>query len=300
MRRSSPLALAVVTALLTLAACSTSGSDAGDDAGTAGTPTTAAAPAETTTSTTAAELPDDPDQAVADAVDTTLENPAFSVQSEANLDVEERTVVLSTEGSLDYDARIADVRIAIDGGEGQQGDVRLLADGEHVWVAPRGDVGVTMADGKEWAEGEADRLSSSDFEPVDLVGVIVALRAADGTELGGTEEIDGVEAQEYTTTVTYEDAVDAAGSDADAFQSSLSLTADEPVDLDIHVWIGPDGIIRRFELTIDAPAGVPLGGDYTVELSDVGDEIEPPDAPDADTVLQGPEAEDVLDQLLAT
>ncbi|QXC61802.1 hypothetical protein KSP35_02895 [Aquihabitans sp. G128] len=300
MRR--PVAVVALAALLSVTACSTSGggSDAGGDGGKT---TTTADDGKTTTtegdtSTTIAP-DDDPDQAVADAVNATLDNPRFSVQSEANLTVGAQKFQLTTDGSIDYEGLVADAEITIDGGKGQQGQLKLLADGEKLWINAEGDVGVTIPDGKSWVEGDADLLTSSDnFAPVDLIGVIVALRGADGTKAEGTKEIDGVETQQYSTTLTYDEAVEGAGADAEAFKSALSLTSEKPVDLNIDVWVGDDGIIRTFQLEVDAPSGVPLGGDYTVELTDVGDDVEVPDAPEASKVLTGAKADALLDKLM--
>ncbi|CAN5467472.1 hypothetical protein BH10ACT1_BH10ACT1_14770 [soil metagenome] len=299
MRR--PAAVLALAALLSVTACSTGGggSDGSDDPRST---TTEAGGGETTTSTTTDQPSDgDADQAVIDSVDATLENPAFSVKSEANLNVGVQTFQLTTDGSIDYDALIADAEITIDGGKGQQGGIKILSDGSKLWINATGDTGVTLPAGKSWVEGSSDLLSSSDnFAPVDLIGVIVALRGAKDTEVGDTKDIDGVETQEYSTTLTYDEAVAAAGEDAAAFKSALSLTSEDPVDLDIDVWIGDDGIIRRFELEVDAPSGVPLGGDYTVELGSIGDEIDAPDAPPAAQVLTGPEADKILDQLISS
>ena len=299
MRR--PAAVLALAALMSVAtACSTSGG--GSDAG--GTTTTRSGGTTTTTANdptpTTTDPSGDPDQALADAVNATLDNPAFTVKSEANLTVGAQKFQLTTDGSIDYDALVSDADIAIDGGAGKQGELSILADGERLWIKAEGDTGVTIPDGKTWVQGKADLLKTSDnFAPVDLIGVIVALRGSDGAKAGDTEEIDGVETREYDTSIDYDDAVKAAGADEAAFKSALSLTSDEPVGLDIEVWIGDDGIIRRFRLEVDASGGVPLGGDYAIDLSDIGDQVEVPDAPDPSTVLTGAKADKVLERLIS-
>lgn len=122
-----------------------------------------------------------------------------------------------------------------------------------------------------WVEGDADRLLESEtFDQTGLLGVLLALRAAEGTEQAGTVEVDGVEAAEYRTTVDYDEAVGAAGEDADAFEAALSFTAPGSIDLVIDVAVGSDGIIRSFSLEIEASTPQ-IAGDYTLEITDVGE-----------------------------
>lgn len=188
--------------------------------------------------------------------------------------------------------------ISIESAE-QDATVELRADGTTLWVRPKGDAGVELPAGKTWVEGDASRLEQSDsFAQEDLIGVILALRGATGTEVGDSRDIDGTATQSYTTTIAYDDAVTAAGDQAAAFESALSLTADEAPLLNIEVSIGDDGIIRRFQLEVDAQSGAPLGGTYEVDLTDVNAEVEPPEAPAAADVVSGPEAEALLDQLI--
>jgi hypothetical protein len=293
-RRTAHLALATA---LVLSACSAgSDSEGGGDKGQGGTTTTEAA---NDTTTTVAEPADDPDQAVIDAVDATLAVESFRVESDAQLEVGAQEFRLTSSGFVDYADLLADMEITVTGND-QDAAIALLADGTNLWVRADGGASVEIPDGKTWLEGEATLLEQSDnFAQVDLIGVLVALRAAAGTEVGDTEEIGGVETTSYLATIDYQDAVDAAGDDAEAFQSALSLSSEEPVALDVQVWIGDDGIIRRFHLEVDA-GGAPLGGTYEVELSEVGEEPEAPEAPDAADVLSGPEAEELLSQLISS
>ncbi|HEX2576113.1 MAG TPA: hypothetical protein VHK88_07170 [Aquihabitans sp.] len=306
-RRRRAWLAAPVAALLLVSACSAGGDDEADDA----TTTTAAEGGggggeETTTTeaeeetTTTAEVSDDPDQALADAVDATLAAESFVVDSEANLQVGDQEFQITSQGGIDYSGPVADVAIGIDQ-DGQSGGLEVRSDATNVWVRAEGSAAASFDIPEEtpWVEGEASRLTESEnFDQADLIGVLLALRAAEGTEAGDTEEIDGVEATQYTTTVDYDAAVEAAGEDADAFENALSLTADGPVSLAIQAWVGDDGIVRRFELEIDA-GSAPLGGDYRVELSGVGEEVEAPEPPDDAEVLRGPEAEELLDQLIS-
>ena len=170
----------------------------------------------------------------------------------------------------------------------------MLADGEDLWVAT---TDVTPPNGAEWLQGEADQLRTSDFQPIGLIGTIVLLRAAQDTTLENeSDSIGGVESQAYRTTMTYDEAVDAAGDDAEAFQSAFSIDYSEPVELDVTVWIDDDGIVRQMYVEIDPADDTPVDGTYDLTL-DVPDAIEPPEAPDPETVATGPEAERMLEDI---
>ncbi|MBA3281012.1 MAG: hypothetical protein H0U29_02155 [Acidimicrobiia bacterium] len=295
------------TALLLVPACTADGGGSeggGGNGGGGGAPTTTEPTTETTgggtTTTTTEEPSEDPDQAVVDAVDATLATESFTVSSEANLQIAGQDLQLTAEGSIDYAELVADATIGIDA-DGEAYEIGIRSDGTMLWVRAEGDgAPFAIPEGKAWVEGESSRLEQSDgFAQIDLIGVVVALRAADGTEAGDTDEIDGVSAQKYTTSVDYDEAVEAAGPDAAKFQSALSVESEDPVALDIEVWVGDDGVIRRFQLDIDA-GQAPLGGDYRIELTDVGSDVEVPEAPPSEDVLSGAAAEDLLDQVFAT
>lgn len=290
-RRRAWLAAA---ALLIAPACSAGGeSEEGGGGGGGGRSSTTEAGETTTT----AEVSEDPDQALIDAVDATLETESFTVDGEANLDIASQQLRLTSSGSVDYADLVAGVVIGVDQG-GEETEVEIRSDGSTLWVRSDGSGGLELPDGKTWVQGEVSQLEDSDsFAPKNLIGVIIALRAAEGTEAGDTAEIDGVSATSYTTTVDYDAAVEAAGEDREVFESALSLTSEDPVALDIEVHVGDDGIVRRFDLEIDA-GSAPLGGDYTIELTDVGEEVDPPEAPDEADTVTGAEAEPFLDQLL--
>lgn len=290
MRRS---ALALVSALaLLIAACGVDGSSdsggSGNGNGNGG---------DDPITTTIAEPPEDPDQFVMDAGNATLDATSFSVEGEANLQVVGQMLQLTSSGSVDYENLVADVEITVDE-QGSLSEVGVRADGTVVWVRSEGSAAPEIPDDKTWVEGESSRIAAEEsFGPAGLIGVLLAMRGADGTEVTDGEELDGVDTRRYTFTITYAEAVEAAADLAEEFQTSLSLTGADDADLDIEVWIGDDGLVRRFELVIDAGA-TPISGDYVVELTDVNQDIDAPDAPDEDDVLTGPEAEEILDQLL--
>lgn len=301
-RRHAWLAAA---ALLLVPACSADGGGSeggGGNGGGGGTQTTTTT-SETTggggETTTTVETSEDPDQAVSDAVDATLATESFTVSSEANLQIAGQDLKLTSDGSIDYAGLVADATIGIDA-DGKAFEVGIRSDGTMLWVRAEGDdAPFAVPGGKTWVEGKSSRLEQSDgFAQVDLIGVIVALRAADGTKAGDTEEIDGVSSQQYTTSIDYDEAVAAAGPDEAKFRTALSLESEDPVALDIEVWVGDDGVIRRFQLDIDA-GQAPLGGDYRIDLTDVGADVEVPEAPPSEDVLSGAEAEDLLDQIFA-
>lgn len=284
--RSTPIASIAITASLLVAACGVSGSAEQSEA----------PPTEESTTTTTAIVDEDPDQALADAVDATLAATAFTIDTEANLVITGQDVQLTAQGPLDYEGPGASVIISVEAPTGD-GEIEIRSDGEKVWVRPEGSSDVGLPDDITWVEGDASRLFESEtFEPTGLLGVLIALRAAEDTERLDTVEVDDVEATTYRTTVDYDEAVEAAGDDAEAFEAALSLTAPGSIDLLIDVTVGADGIIRTFSLDIDASTPQ-IDGDYQVEITDVG-EPATAEAPPEDETLTGPEAEDLLDDLL--
>lgn len=284
MRRLPPLLILLLAVMLVGTACGVTGDD---DAGGGG---------ETTTTT---ELPEDGADAadlLVDAVDVTLDTDRMTIDSEANLGVGPQTLRLAVDGSVDYTALEADVTLTFEqAGETQEIEVR--SDGDRAWIRAEGGDAPPFPDGRTWVVGDAERLTAGDsFAPSGLIGVLLALRATTEAEAGDTEEVDGVETRRYSTSILYEDAVDAAGSDAEAFTSALSLTGSADITLDIDVWIGEDGVVRRFELVVDTTD--PLSGTYDVDITGVGEEVDDVDEPDEDDVVTGTEAEDLLDQLI--
>lgn len=273
--RLTALALA---SLLTLTACG--GSDDSDDSGKE-----AAKPSET-------EAVD----VVHEAVDATLGVTSMEVDSEARLEVTGTEVVFGIDGEFDYESKVGEAEFGIEQA-GQSQQVEIRSDGESAWFRVEGDSVPAVPDGKTWAQGEVAALSTNgSMEPEGLVGVVIALRGAEEVEVGESKEIDGEPAREFTTTVVYGDALEAAGDDREAFESAFSLTGVDDAELDITVWIGDDGVIRDFDLSVDA-GGKPIDGSYTLEIGNVNDEVEAPEAPDPDDVATGPEAEAWIAQM---
>jgi hypothetical protein len=234
------------------------------------------------------------------AADETLATTRFSVAFTAALEIAGQQLELTADGRVDYDATVADMTLTVDQ-DGQSQEVGILADGETAWVSTEGDAGVELPDGATYVAGDAASLAEADtFRPEDLLGVVLVLRSGDDAEAGDTEEVGGVETRQYSWTVVYEDAVEAAGEDGETFSKALSLTGNATdSDLDVDVWVGPDDVVRRLEIDIDGK-GDPIGGSYDLDLADVGDEVEAPDAPAEDEVATGPEADALFEQLLSS
>lgn len=287
-------ALALALALLT-AGCSGGDDESGDDPGTDAS--SSASEAGSDDATDDAEV--DPDQALEDATDATLASTRFGIEYAASLEFGEQTLELTAEGSVDYDATVADVRLGVEQ-QGQSQQVEILADGETAWVSSQGGAAPAFPGGATYVSGDAATLAgASSFTPEGLLGVVLVLRAGDDAEAGATEEVDGVEATTYSFTVPYDEAVAAAGADAQAFQTALNLTgAAAQADLQVEVAVGPDDVVRTLDLTIDG-GDVPVGGSYDLTLSEVTAEVSAPEAPPADEVATGPEADALFSQLLS-
>ncbi len=302
MRRFQLVLLLAV--LLVGSSCGVTGQDdtggrGGGGATTTEETTTTEQPTTTDEATTTTELPGDGAEVAAllvEAADATLATERMTIDSEAVLGVGQQTLRLAVDGSVDYATTEAVVTLTFEqAGETQEIEVR--SDGDRAWIRAEGADSPPFPDGRTWVLGDAERLTAGDnFSQSGLIGVLLALRATTDAEAGDTEEIDGVETRRYTTSVLYDDAVDAAGSDAQAFTAALSLTGSSDIALEIDVWVGEDGVIRRFQLAVDTTD--PLSGTYDIEITGVGDEVADVDEPDEDDVVTGAEAEDLLDQLI--
>ncbi|MBD8870772.1 hypothetical protein [Nocardioides donggukensis] len=240
----------------------------------------------------------EPAEVLADAVDATLGVDSFVVDTKAALTIGETDISLTAAGAVDYEALVADAGITVQQGEAG-GEIEIRADGESVWFRTEGEQVPAIPQGKSWVQGEASILDgAATFDPAGLAGVVIALRAAEDVVEGGTKEIDGVQAREFSTTVTYADAVEAAGEDAGKLESSLSLTGTaDQADLVIVAWVGEDDVIRDFDLDIEA-GDVPVDGTYTVDVSGVDEDVEAPEAPAEEDVLTGAEADAFLSSVV--
>ncbi len=286
---------AVATTVLALALSGCGGSSDPDPAGSGeASPSSSASPSPSPSAVSA----EDAATALQDAADATLAARAFSVEGDAQLSIGDQDLSLGSSGAVDYDAVVADLSLAVDQGD-QSSTIEVLADGENLWARVEGATAPTMPPGKTWIEGQADRLAaSSAFEPGGVLGVVLVLRGSEEAEVTGTGEVDGVPVTEYTTTLTYDDALAAVGPDAETLQGAFSLSgAASSLPFDVTVAVGEDGIVRDLDLELDG-GDVPANGSYLLSLRDVGVTPEAPEAPDAASVLTGRPAERLLDQLI--
>jgi hypothetical protein len=237
-------------------------------------------------------------KALRDSVDATLGTPSFSVDGKLKLEIGTQLLRLSSMGSIDYKTIVGDLLLNVDSTQGKT-ELDIRTNGKLFWIRAQGSQAPVIPDGKTWIQGNASRLrKSSSLDQKGLIGVILALRGARTAKQVGTGNADGIATTTYETTVAYDAAVKAAGSDADAFTSSLSLRVPKTPDLAMKVEVGSDGIIRSFDLDVKAKGGTPLDGSYVLTLSDVNKKLKAPDAPPAADTLTGPQAERLLDQLV--
>lgn len=270
--RRSVLAI-LLAAMLALASCSSSGDsdDGGPDDG--------------------AEPPEDPAAWVVDSVDATLASSSFGIESELALRVDAMDLTLSVSGPVDYSELVADVELQVESSTGS-GSMTVRSDGETLWIGADGEGVPAMPGGATWVEGDASLLDAAEsFGPDGLLGTIYALRAAEDVEVGGSEDVEGVTTTRFTTSFTYSEAVDAAGPDRDAFAESFSLRGFDHAVIEVEVWIGDDGVIRRLTYALDESDPGELTGSYDLTLTGVGEAVESPDAPASADVTTGPEAE---------
>ena len=246
------------------------------------------------------EEPDDrsAETVLEDAADTSLSTRRFTVDLEAQLDIDGRQLGLTASGRVDYDAVVADLSLGVERETGTTLAL-IMADGDRVWVSLEGDDAPAFPGGARYVQGDSEDLATATtFASESLLGVLHVLRGADDAEQVDDEDIDGVKTRVFTYTVSYRDAVKAAGDDAEAFQSAFNLTGDATAaDLDIEVAIGPDDVVRRFALEIVAD-DLPIAGTYDLALTAVDEDVAAPDAPPEDEVASEDDSAEVLRQLL--
>lgn len=246
------------------------------------------------------EEPDDrpAETVLEDAADTSLSTRRFVVDLATQLDIDGRQLGLTAVGRVDYDAVVADLSLGVEQEAGATLAV-IMADGDRVWVSLEGDEAPAFPGGARYVQGDsADLAAATTFDPESLLGVLHVLRGAEDVEQRDDEEIDGVESRVFVYTISYLDAVEAAGDDADAFESAFNLTGDATAaDLDIEVAIGPDDVVRRFALEI-VGGDLPIAGTYDLALSAVGEDVSAPDAPSEEEVASEDDSAPVLRQLL--
>lgn len=274
---------------LGLSACS-----GGNDASTPDTATASASPGAEN-----AFAGDDrsADDVLHDAAQTSLEATSFTIKDHTALVIGPQDFGLDVAGSVDYDAVVVGVQIAVEA-SGSSSDLELRSDGTTLYVRAEGPAVPAFPEGATWLAGDASRLrSASTFTQAGLLGVLLTLSGSRDARLADTGEMDGVAAREFTVTIPYEEAVAGAGAQTDELTSAFKLTGDATAsDLVIDVWVGEDDVVRDFDLKVDSKVDVTGGVQLT--LSDVGKPVEAPEPPDADETLHGPEADAALDRLV--
>ncbi len=119
------------------------------------------------------------------------------------------------------------------------------------------------------------------LDPGDPAGagsdVLAYLRGVAGTVTEvGTETLDGVDTTHYTAPVDLQQALAKAGDklSAEARQRLQDQAAKVSGTVPVEVWIGPDGLLRRVTVTVDASSlsgGKAKGSAaMTMDLTDVG------------------------------
>ncbi|GAA1915173.1 hypothetical protein GCM10009737_15730 [Nocardioides lentus] len=291
LRGSRRLAALGLLAPLVLAGCG------GEEAAPAGDPAAPAAPAAGASSSPGADDDREPAEILDAAVDATMEASRLRIASRAVLQVGGQGFSLSTTGSVDRDSGVADLRLGA-GADGERSQVTVLSDGTDAWAAVEGAPGVTLPEGADWVRGPASALlDAPGFRSESLLGALLALRAAEDVEEYDAESHDGVTTRVFSTTVGYDEATSAAGADAVAFTTALALTGPAAQsDLEIEVAVGPDDVVRTYDLSIESDADV--SGGYDVDLTGVDRDVTTPAPPDPEDVATGPEAERALRQLL--
>jgi LppX_LprAFG lipoprotein len=109
------------------------------------------------------------------------------------------------------------------------------------------------------------------------------LRASGDVQEVGTATVDGVATTEYQATIDLAKAAQLGGLPQAQIQKLTASGA--PTTLPVDVWIGPDGLVRKLDLTESTTsAGLPASVDVTVDLSDYGTPVTVT-APPADQVF---------------
>jgi|GEM_PF-6927660 len=234
---------------------------------------------------------------VRDAADLTLALDSFAVESDVDLTIGDQSLEFGVEGAADYADVVADVTIST-AQNGAGSTVHILADGTNAWVSGSGSQFPSFPGGASWLRGDAAALASADsFTQTGLIGVVLVLRGAEEVEDQGADQLDGTAVRRYSTSMTYDEAVAAAGAQAEAFKSSFSLTGQASGStLHVDVALDDDGIVR--ELTIDVDSTFPVDGTYRLALNAPGGDVPVPDAPPADDIASGPEADALFRQML--
>ena len=149
-----------------------------------------------------------------------------------------------------------------------------------------------LGGGKRWIRLDLDKagkafgvdlgqtMTQANQNPAQILDM---LRASGQIEQVGTETIDGVETTRYKGAIDLAKAAELHGVSSDLVDRLTAAGA--PSTLPVEVWVGDDGLVRKFRLTEEISSGNQTGSfQVTVGLSDFGTDVSVT-APPADEVF---------------
>ncbi|MDZ7674901.1 MAG: hypothetical protein U5K30_07530 [Acidimicrobiales bacterium] len=291
--------LAFVAPLLLLAAC---GSDDPDVTAAEGADVTAAEGADVTTA--------EPVHALADAA-TAYEDAGSSrmsmtmtmtgipemgdvtIEAEGAFDAEGRGFMTMDFGAM-FEAMPEAESAPFDLGDGQM-EIRVLDDAAYMRFPL---FSMLLGEGVEWIRMPVEDYASgaNGMSPVpggDPLDMLRVLGGGEDIETVGTEDVRGANTTHYRGTFDLDDAAKSLPAEQRAaFEDATASFGDVPA-LPVDVWLGDDGLVRRFSTAIDGDAFgamIPTGGaggtgagefgmEIVMEIYDYGAELEPVEAP---------------------
>lgn len=299
--------LAFVAPLLLLAAC---GSDDPDVTTAEDTEATIAEDTETTTVEDTEASTAEPVRALAD-VATAYEDAGsarmsmtmtmtgipemgeVAIEGEGAFDAEGRGFMTMDFGAM-FEAMPEAEAAPFDLGDGQM-EMRVLDDAAYMRFPM---FAMFLGEGVEWIKMPVEDFAGGDsgMSPVpggDPLDMLRVLGGGEDVETVGTEEVRGVETTHYRGTFDFDAAAEAVPAEQrEAFEDATASFGDLPT-LPVDVWLGDDGLVRRFSMAIDGnafgamiPAGDAsaagageFGMEVVMELYDYGADLEPVEAP---------------------
>lgn len=210
-------------------------------------------------------------------------------------------MAISMKGAFDNKAKTATMTMASDVAGGSfEYEMRMIDDAVYMKM---GDLGgfFQMPEGKSWikipAEGDAamGAMSGSQaFEPTELLTQLESVTGS--VETLGTETLDGVKTTHYKATLDSSDV--AAMADKAMTNSMLDGAGDlegdlgeamKDVTIPLEIWIGDDGYVHQFRLTIEGTDFMPGDMVMTMRFFDFGTKVDVV-APPADQVVDAKDA----------
>ena len=224
-----------------------------------------------------------PAAALRAAVQRTAEQPSYRMT--VDMTVDGRPVVDMTSVTT-ADGRRQEAVLHID----PMGEVTMrIVDGEVFYRFPG------LPEGKDWVH--LDAVSMDELTGLDptafgeqSTNVLRALeQISDDVEHLGTQDVDGVAADHYRYTIDVEQVL--ADLLANGGLDGTGAVAPDMFDDEtaMHVWVGPDGLIRRvsYELTANGMPGGPMLYRYEATFSEHGLPVEVTAPPPETTISMG-------------